>query len=139
MAVLNKVQIIGALGRDPELRKTPSGSSVCDFSVATTERFKGNDGQMKEDTEWHNIVAWNKTADAAAKYLKKGSRVYVEGKLRTRSWEDNGVRKYRTEIIAKEFQFMDSKKDSQNNTGGGNYQGGSSGGGGDYDPDAMPF
>lgn len=114
MAAVNKVILVGNLGRDPELRRTPSGAAVVDFSMATTEKFKGKDGSSKEETEWHNIVAWNKTAETMAQYLKKGSPLYVEGKLRTRSWEDNGVRKYRTEILVTNFQFLGGGKPSGN-------------------------
>lgn len=122
MAAVNKVILVGNLGRDPELRRTQTGSAVTNFSMATTEKFKGKDGQQKEETEWHNIVAWNRQAEVMAQYLKKGSTVYVEGKLRTRSWEDNGVKKYKTEVLVREFQFLGGGQ------GGG--QGGAQNGGG---------
>lgn len=109
MATINKVILIGNLGADPELRRTPTGAAVVSFSIATTEKFKGKDGALKEETEWHNIVAWNRSAEVLAEYLKKGSSVYIEGKLRTRSWEDNGSKKYRTEILASNFQFLGGK------------------------------
>lgn len=104
---VNKVILIGNLGRDPELRKTPGGASVTDFSIATTERFTDKNGQRQEQTEWHNIVVWNRQAETAAQYLKKGSSVYIEGKLRTRSWDDNGQKRFKTEIVATSFQFLD--------------------------------
>jgi single-strand DNA-binding protein len=114
---VNKVILIGNLGADPELRRTPNGVAVTNFSLATSRKFKAQDGQFREDTEWHNIVAWNKAAEIMAQYLKKGSKVYVEGFLQTRSWETDGVRKYRTEIVAREFHFLDSKP-----AGGGSNQ-----------------
>ena len=113
MASVNSVTLIGNLGRDPEVRKTPSGSTVVSFSLATTEKFTDKQGQKQENTEWHNIVAWNKSAETMAQYLKKGSSVYIEGKLKTQSWEDNGVKKYRTEILVQSFQFLDSKPQGQ--------------------------
>ena len=117
MAAINKVILIGNVGRDPELRRTTSGAAVTDFSLATSEKFKDREGNMKEQTEWHNIVAWNRTAETMAQYLKKGSSVYIEGKLRTRSWEDNGIKKYKTEILVNQFQFLGGRNsDSQ---GGG--------------------
>lgn len=105
---VNKVILVGNLGRDPELRYLPSGQSVVNFSVATTERFKGRDGQMKDQTEWHNVVVYGKPAEACGQYLKKGRQVYVEGKLTTRSWEakDGSGKKYRTEIIALRVDFL---------------------------------
>lgn len=113
MAAVNKVIIIGNLGRDPELKRTPSGAAVCTISVATTEKSKDQAGNQKEHTEWHDVVFWNKSAEAAAQYLKKGSSVYIEGKLRTRSWEDNGQKRYRTEIVVSSFQFLDRKEGGQ--------------------------
>ena len=100
---LNKVMIIGRLTRDPEIRTTPNGANVASFSVATS--FTWNDqqsGQKKEQTEFHNVVAWRKLADIVGQYLKKGSQVYLEGRLQTRSWDDktSGQKKYRTEIVA---------------------------------------
>lgn len=106
MAAVNKVILIGNLGRDPEIRKNPSGSSVCSFSMATTDKFTDKQGNRQEQTEWHNIVAWNRSAETMAQYLKKGSPVYVEGKLKTQSWDDNGTKKYRTEILVTSFQFL---------------------------------
>ncbi len=119
MAAVNKVILIGNLGRDPELKKTPSGVSVTDFSIATTERFNDKQGQRQEQTEWHNIVVWNQQAETAAQYLRKGSSVYIEGKLKTRSWDDNGQKRYKTEIVADRFQFLDSKPADG---GGGSFQ-----------------
>ncbi len=119
MASVNSVTLIGNLGRDPELRKTPNGaSSVCSFSIATTEKYNDKNGQKQEETEWHNITAWNKQADAMGQYLRKGSAVYIEGKLKTQSWEDNGVKKFKTDIVVKNFQFLDSKPEGQQQSQG---------------------
>jgi single-strand DNA-binding protein len=105
---VNKVILVGNLGRDPELRATPSGQSVCSFSVATTERFTDRTGQQREQTEWHNVVAWGKQADLCGQYLKKGRQVYVEGRLTTRQYEakDGTGKRYRTEIVAQRVQFL---------------------------------
>lgn len=99
---LNKVQIIGRLTRDPEIRTTPNGANVAAFSVATSFNWTDQQGQKKEQTEFHNVVAWRKLADIIGQYLKKGSQVYIEGRLQTRSWEDKegGKKNYRTEIVA---------------------------------------
>lgn len=100
MGSLNKVMVIGNLGKDPEIRVIPSGAKVANFSIATTESYTGKDGQKQDKTEWHNIVMWRGLAEIAEKYLRKGSQVYVEGKLSTRSWDDqSGNKKYITEII----------------------------------------
>lgn len=107
---LNKAQLIGNLGQDPELRSTPSGESVCEFSVATNEKWKGKDGQMQERVEWHKVTVWGKNADNCAKYLHKGSKAYIEGRIRTRSWEDKeGTTRYTTEIVAQKVDFLDPK------------------------------
>lgn len=108
MAAVNKVILVGNLGRDPEMRKTPGGASVVSFSMATTEKFTDKNGQRQEQTEWHNIVAWNRTAETIEKYVKKGDPIYIEGKLRTQSWEDNGNRRYKTEVVVVGFQFLHS-------------------------------
>ena len=100
MASVNKAILIGNLGRDPELRYTPSGRAVANFSIATSERWKGQDGENQEKTEWHNIVLWGRQAEIAKEYLSKGSPVYIEGRIQTRSYDDkNGVKKYITEIV----------------------------------------
>lgn len=114
MASLNKVQLIGRLGQHPEIKTTPSGKSVLSISMATTETWKDKNGEKKTSTEWHRIVLWEKSAEIIAKYCKKGSLIFIEGTLRTREWESDGVKKYVTEILVKEFQFLDSvKKDDQ--------------------------
>lgn len=103
---LNKVTIIGNLTRDPELKALPSGMSVCSFSVATNESFKGKDGVKKDKVEFHNIIVFGKTAENVAQYMKKGSQILVEGKLQTRSWEgQDGKKLYKTEILANSVQF----------------------------------
>jgi single-strand DNA-binding protein len=107
MAGVNKVILIGNLGRDPELRRTPSGAQVVSFTVATTERRTDKNGQRQDRTEWHNIVAWNRLAELANQYLKKGRTVYIEGKITNRSWNDkDGNKRYRTEILASQIQFL---------------------------------
>jgi single-strand DNA-binding protein len=111
---LNKVMIIGRLTADPEVRTTPNGDSVASFSVATNFNWTGKDGQKQEKVEFHNFVAWRKLAEIMAQYLKKGSRVYLDGRLQTRSWEDqNNIKKYRTEIIADNMIMLDSKGSSE--------------------------
>lgn len=107
---LNKVMIIGRVTRDIEARTTPTGQSVASFSVATNLRWKDQQGQLQEKVEFHNIVAWRKLADICKQYLRKGSKVYIEGRLQTRSWQDQqGVTKYRTEIVTDNMIMLDSK------------------------------
>ena len=109
---MNKVIIIGRLGRDPELKYTPSGQPVCNISVASDESYKDKDGKKVELTEWHRVQLWRHQAEFAGKYLSKGRLVLVEGKLQTRKWEDkDGVTRYITEIIARSIQALDSKRD----------------------------
>lgn len=113
MATLNKIMLIGRLGQNPDVRATGTGMKVCNFSLATSESFTKN-GEKKEVTEWHKIIAWDKTAELCAAYLKKGSSVYVEGKIQTRKYTNKqGVEQYATEIIAQNVQFLTSKKDSE--------------------------
>jgi single-strand DNA-binding protein len=105
--MINKAILIGNLGADPQIRYTQSGTQVATFNVATTERWKGQDGQMQESTEWHKIVAWGKLAEICGEYLNKGSKVYIEGRIQTRKWQDqNGNDKYTTEIIAREMKML---------------------------------
>jgi len=108
---INKVIIVGNLGKDPETRFMPSGSAVCNFTIATSETWKDkNTGQDQERTEWHRICTFNRLAEICGEYLKKGSKVYIEGSLRTRKWQDNeGRDNYTTEIVASEMQMLDSK------------------------------
>jgi single-strand DNA-binding protein len=112
MASVNKVIIVGNLGRDPEVRYTPNGSAVCNVSVATTRSWKNKEsGDKSEETEWHRVVFYDKLAEIAGEYLKKGRSVYVEGRLKTRKWQDkDGVEKYTTEIIASDMQMLGSRE-----------------------------
>lgn len=107
---LNKAQIIGHVGNPPELKTTGKDVSVCTFSVATNEGYKGADGQWVDKTEWHNVVAWRKLADLLAGLLVKGSKVYIEGKLETQSWEKDGVKHYRTQIVCSDFVLLDKRE-----------------------------
>ena len=107
---INKAMLIGNLGQDPEIRYTGNGSPVCNMRIATTERFKDSNGEMVERTEWHSVVAWARLAEICGEYLKKGSKVYIEGPLQTRSWEDReGNTRYVTEIRAREMMMLDSR------------------------------
>ncbi len=118
---VNKVILVGNLGKDPDVRYMPSGSAVTNVTIATSESWKDKQtGEKQERTEWHNVVFFNRLGEIAGEYLKKGSKVYVEGSLRTRKWQDktSGQDRYSTEIVASEMQMLDSKG------GGGNYGGG---------------
>ncbi len=116
---LNKVMLIGNLGKDPELRYTTSGVAVATFSLATNESWKDQDGNLQERTEWHNIVAWKKLAEICGEWLKKGKKVYIEGRIQTRSYDDKntGTKKYITEIVADNMIMLDYKAAPEN--GGG--------------------
>ena len=129
MASLNKVQIIGNLGRDPEVRYTPSGSAVCNVSVATTRQWKNKDsGERQEETEWHRVVFYDRLAEIAGEYLKKGRSVYVEGRLKTRKWQDKeGKEQYNTEVIATEMQMLGGREGMGGGTGAGEDEGGGGG------------
>ena len=119
MAGVNKVILIGNLGRDPELRYTQSGQAVANFSLATTERFPGREGGQQERTEWHRIVVWGRTGENCAKYLAKGRTVYVEGRLQTREWEDReGQKRRTTEVNALTVQFLGGPRGSAGGQGG---------------------
>ena len=112
--MINKVILIGNLGADPEVRYTQSGSPVCSFRIACSEKYKDASGNMQENTEWVPIVAWGKLAEICSQYLHKGSRVYIEGKLQTRKWQDKeGGTRYTTEIVAREMKMLDGKEDGQ--------------------------
>ena len=126
---INKVILIGNLGSDPEVRYTPDGVPVANFSLATNESWNDKDGQRQERTEWHRLVLWRRQAEVAQQYLKKGSKIYVEGKLQTRSWDDqSGQKRYTTEIVVNDMQMLDSRGEG----GGSGYsdEGGSRAGGG---------
>ena len=106
---MNKAMVIGNLGNDPEIRYTQKGSAVATFSIATTEKWKDADGVQQEHTDWHKIVAWKGLAEICGDHLKKGSKVYIEGKMQTRKWEENGNIRYTTEIIAKSMEMLGGK------------------------------
>ena len=133
--MINKVILVGRLGKDPEIRSTPGGTSVAKFTLATDERFTDKAGERQERTEWHNITAWGKLGEICGQYLKKGKLVYIEGSIRTDSWDDkeSGQKKYRTEIVAKDMKMLDRRGDEGG--GGGGYSGG---GGGDQSRGAKP-
>ena len=126
---INKVILVGNLGKDPEVRYTQDGQAVANFTIATTETWKDKTtGEKREKTEWHRIVAFRRLGEICGQYLAKGKQVYIEGRLQTRSWEQDGVTKYTTEIVANEMQMLGSKGDSA----GGGY------GGGGYDAGEPP-
>lgn len=122
--MVNKVILVGNLGRDPELRSTPSGQPVATFSLATSRKWRDKEGNRQEQTEWHQIVCWGRQAEVAGEYLTKGKQIYVEGRLQTRSWDDrnSGEKRYKTEIVCDNFQMLGSRGDS----------------GGGYKPQAAP-
>lgn len=137
MASLNKVMLIGNLGRDPEVRYMPNGDAVANFSIATTENYKDKNGDKQERTEWHNIVCYRRLGEIAGQYLKKGRSVYIEGKIQTRKWQDKeGKDRYTTEIIADEMKMLGGREGAENAPA---YAGGgaSYGGGNDY-PQSAP-
>ena len=110
MSGVNKAILVGRLGTNPEVRYTPSGAAVCNFSIATSEAYKDKSGQKQERTEWHRIVVWNKMAEVCGEYLAKGRQVYIEGRLQTRNWDDkDGNKRYTTEVVAQTVQFLGSK------------------------------
>lgn len=136
MANLNKVQIIGRLGQDPEMRFTANGRAVSTFSVAVNRNYTTQDGERHEDTEWVRVVAWARLAELVSQYLTKGRQVYVEGRLQTRQWEDKeGQRRYTTEVVAQDVQFLDRAEgapfDDQNQS--------ATPAGGGVDPNDLPF
>jgi single-strand DNA-binding protein len=145
MASLNKVMLIGNLGKDPEMKYTANGKAVTTFSLACSRTYNANDGERREETDWFDIVAWEKLAELCSQFLQKGRKAYVEGRLHTRSWEgQDGQKRYRTEVIAQTVLFLDSA-----GAGGGGAarmerfdEGGAPApvnGGGGVDPDDLPF
>ena len=139
MASLNKVQIIGNLGADPEMRFTANGRSVANFNVACSRNWTTPDGERREDTEWVRVVCWERLAELAGQYLSKGRQVYVEGRLQTRQWEDrDGNNRYTTEVIARDIIFLGGRSDGG---GGGDWSGGGRGGPppAGMDADDLPF
>lgn len=131
MAGVNKVILVGNLGQSPESKATQAGTTVARLSMATSRSFTNKGGERVEETEWHRVSVFGKAADACVKYLDKGSKVYVEGRLRTSSYEQDGVKKWSTEIIANDVQFLDSKGSRGGDGGGGGGGGGNTMGGGD--------
>ena len=120
MASVNKVILVGNLGRDPEVRYMPNGDAVCNFSIATTDSWKDKNGEKQERTEWHNIVMYRRLAEIAGEYLKKGAPVYLEGKLQTRKWQDkDGKDRYTTEILADQMQMLGGRGEGGGQSGGG--------------------
>ena len=146
MASLNKVMIIGNLGRDPEMRFTANGQAVANFSVACNRRYTTRDGEQRDETEWVRVVCWGRQAEIAGQYLQRGSQVYVEGRLQTRSWEDQqGQTRYMTEVVANTFQMLGRRGDGGggggdfSGGGGGNWQDAPSDFGGGPDAGDLPF
>lgn len=127
MASVNKVILIGNVGRDPETRYSPNGGAICNLSIATTRNWKDKgSGEKREETEWHRVVFYDRLAEIVGEYVKKGRPIYVEGRLKTRKWQDkDGVEKYTTEIIAEEMQLLGSREGG----GAGGFEGGGGGGG----------
>ena len=118
MSSVNKATLVGHLGADPEMRYTNGGQGVCELRLATSESWKGKDGNKQERTEWHRIVVWGKLAEVCAKYLAKGRQVYVEGRIQTRDYEDKqGVKRYTTEIVASEVKFLGGGKGERSGVG----------------------
>ncbi len=124
---VNKVILIGNLGKDPEVKYTPSGTAVAKITLATNERFKDKSGEWQDRTEWHNVVLWQRLAEIAGEYLKKGSKLYVEGRLQTRSWEDKQTnqKKYMTEVVASDIVLLGGRGESAD--AGGHARGASAG------------
>ncbi len=134
---VNKVILVGNLGKDPELKYTPQGTPVAKFSIATADRFKDKEGNWQDRTEWHNITAWGRTAEIASEYLKKGRQVYIEGSLRTHSWDDKqtGQKKYMTEVVVNDLVLLGGARGSEGG-GTGDFSGssrGASAGGNNFD------
>ena len=120
MASLNKVMLIGNLGKDPEVRYTTSGTAVASFSLATSERFKNRSGEWEDKTEWHNVTLWGRLAEIAGEYLAKGRTVFIEGRLQTRKWQDrDGRDRYTTEVVADKMQMLGGKGDGGGRQGSG--------------------
>lgn len=147
MASVNKVIILGNLGRDPEMRYTPSGSAICNLRVATTRNWKNKDsGERVEETEWHSVVMYDRQAEIAGEYLRKGRPVYIEGRLKTRKWQDkDGNDRYTTEIVGETMQLLGGRDEAGGGGGGRSGGGGNSeygddmgGGGGGYAPAPAP-
>ena len=129
---VNKVILIGNLGKDPEVKYTPAGMAVANFSLATNERYKDKEGQWQDRTEWHNVVAWQRLAEIAGEYLKKGRSVYIEGRLQTRSWDDkDGQKHYKTEVVANDLVLLGGREAGEGASSGRTR--GAAAGGSDFD------
>jgi single-strand DNA-binding protein len=131
---VNKVILIGNLGKDPELKYTPQGTPVAKLALATNERYKDKDGQWQDRTEWHNVVLWQRLAEIAGEYLKKGGKVYIEGRLQTRSWEDKQTnqKKYMTEVVASDLVLLGGRGEGGGD-GSGGYSRGAAAGANNFD------
>jgi single-strand DNA-binding protein len=130
---LNRVQLIGNLGKDPEIKYTPQGTPVAKLTIATNERFKDKAGEWQDRTEWHNVVLWQRLAEIAGEYLKKGGKVYIEGRLQTRSWDDktSGQKKYMTEVVASDLILLGGR--GEGGDFAGSSRGASAGGSNNFD------
>ena len=117
MSSLNKVMLIGNLGRDPEVRYTASGQAVASFNLATTEKFKNRNGGWEERTEWHRVTSWGRLAEIAGEYLSKGKTVYIEGRLQTREYEKDGIKRYATEIVGERMQMLSPRGERRGDAG----------------------
>lgn len=152
--MVNKVILVGNVGRDPEMRALPSGQPVASLSLATSRRFKDRDGQRQEQTEWHNLVAFGKTAETIGQYVTKGKQLFIEGRIQTRSWDDKntGEKKYRTEIVVEFVTFLGKAAEGSGGRSGREYEGagqhrgggsggdaGGYGGAADDEDDDIPF
>jgi single-strand DNA-binding protein len=132
---LNRVQLIGNLGKDPEVKYTPQGTPVAKLTIATNERFKDKNGEWQDRTEWHNVVLWQRLAEIAGEYLKKGGKVYVEGRLQTRSWDDKQTnqKKYMTEVVASDLILLGGRGEGGEAGGGGYSRSAAAGGNNNFD------
>jgi single-strand DNA-binding protein len=126
---VNKVILLGNLGKDPEVKYTPSGTPVAKITLATNERFKDKSGEWQDRTEWHNVVLWQRLAEIAGEYLKKGGKVYIEGRLQTRSWDDktSGQKKYMTEVVASDLVLLGGRGEGGGGESSGSYSKGAAG------------
>lgn len=132
---VNKVILVGNLGKDPEVKYTPQGTAVAKVTLATNERYKDKDGNWQDRTEWHNVVLWQRLAEIAGEYLKKGGKVYIEGRLQTRSWDDKqtGQKKYMTEVVANDLVLLGGRGEGSGDVSGGSSRGASAGGNNNFD------
>lgn len=135
--MVNQVQLLGNVGKDPEVRTTPSGQSVASFSLATSRKWKDRDGNRQEKTEWHNVVAWGKTAEVVAQYVTKGSKLFINGRLETQSWDDkeSGQKRYKTQVIVETLTMLGDRKSAD----GGERGDMDAGHGAPDDDESIPF